>query len=71
MIPMKKESQVLQKERRLDLQERRKRDRGRNREKVVCRGLHKRNTSPKPLTGKTRVANYHKFYKQETESLKF
>lgn len=40
--------------------EREKRETVRNRENVAHKGLHKRNTSPKPLIGKTRVAAYHK-----------
>jgi len=35
--------------------------REREREKAAWRGLHKKNSSPKPLTGKRRGADYPKF----------
>ena len=50
---------MLQRGGSLDLGERRKRER--NREKVTHRKLHKRNIPPKPLTRKSREADYHKF----------
>ena len=39
----------------------RERGRERERERAVCRGLHKKNSSPTPLTEKRREANYYKF----------
>lgn len=36
-----------------------------NRKKAACSRLHKRYTSPKPLTEKTSVTDYHKFSKQQ------
>lgn len=37
--------------------------RERERERTVCRGLHKKNTSPKLLIGKMRGADYCKLLK--------
>ena len=41
--------------------ERGERERGGTRVKAVHRGLHKKNSSPKPLPGKRRNADYCKF----------
>ena len=43
--------------------------REKNREKAAHKGLHKRNTSPKPLIGKITGANYLKFTQSGAEVL--
>ena len=37
------------------------RERERERERASCKGLHKKNSSPKPLIGKREGADYPKF----------
>ena len=43
----------------------------RERERTTFRGLHKKNTSPKPLSGKMGIPDYHVFINSRDERLKF
>ena len=57
-------TEIGEREKKKERKEREKEERERERErreKSVHRGLHKKSTSPNPLTGKSREPDYHKF----------